>query len=382
MINSTLKLHLVSFDVPYPPNYGGIVVVFYHLKALKELGVSITLHCFKYDNNPESKTLLNYCDEIFYYERKKSFWKQLSKTPFIVNTRMPQELLENLNKDRHPIFFEGIHTTGFAGHPLLANRTKVIRMHNIEWAYYKSLKEIDVNNWKRIFFHQESKKLKKFEQKIIESAQLVLCLSSTDTTYYKELNINTHYIPAFHPNQKVNSLEGVGEYAFFHGKLSVPDNEKAVLFLLEEIFSKTKFPFKIAGLNASDALKGKISEMEFVELIENPSGVEMLKLIQNAQINLLWSFQSNGLKLKLLHSLFNGRHCLVNDHMVSEDANLIQLCTIANSKEDMLKRLNQLKNLPFTSNLIEKRSKVLSECFNNEENAKKTVDLIKKSAFN
>lgn len=377
-----LKLHLVAFDVPYPPNYGGIVVVFYHLKSLKELGISITLHCFKYDNNPESDKLKEFCDEIHYYERKKSFWKQFSRTPFIVNTRMPQRLFENLSKDQHPIFFEGIHTTGFVTHPSLAKRTKIIRMHNIEWAYYRSLKEIDVDNWKRIFFHQESKKLKKYEKRIIKAAQLVLCLSSTDTKYYQEQNENTHYIPAFHPNTKVNSKLGTGDYALFHGKLSVPDNERAVNFLLDEVFSKTKFPFKIAGLNAPEGLKNKIEQLESVTLIENPSSSEMLDLIKNAQINLLWSFQSNGLKLKLLHSLFNGRHCLVNDHMVSEDENLTQLCSIANSKEEMVKRLNQLKNLPFTENLIEKRTKVIEKCFNNEENAKKTVDLIKKSTFN
>ena len=382
MINSDLKIHLISFDVPYPPNYGGIVVVYYHLKSLKELGVSITLHCFKYDNNPEAEMLLQYCDQVHYYNRKKSFWKQFSKTPFIVNTRMPKELLNNLNQDQKPIFFEGIHTTGFATHPTLADRIKIIRMHNIEWQYYKSLKEIDVDNWKRIFFHQESKKLKKFERDIIESAQLVLCLSSTDTSYYKKLNHNTHYIPAFHPNDEVNSLEGTGDYALFHGKLSVPDNEKAVIFLLKQIFSRTKFPFKIAGLDASDSLKKEIASFDNAELIENPSGKEMVSLIQNAQINLLWSFQSNGLKLKLLHSLFNGRHCLVNDHMVSEDTNLSDLCSVANSKEEMVRRLNELKNLPFSDDLIKNRMEVLTKYFNNSENAKKTIELIKKLTFN
>ena len=29
------NINIVSFDIPYPPNYGGIIDVFYKIKALK-----------------------------------------------------------------------------------------------------------------------------------------------------------------------------------------------------------------------------------------------------------------------------------------------------------------------------------------------------------
>ena len=38
---SIKKLHIVSFDVPFPPNYGGVIDVFYKLIELKKLGVEI-----------------------------------------------------------------------------------------------------------------------------------------------------------------------------------------------------------------------------------------------------------------------------------------------------------------------------------------------------
>ena len=28
------EVHIVSFDVPYPPNYGGVIDVFYKIKTL------------------------------------------------------------------------------------------------------------------------------------------------------------------------------------------------------------------------------------------------------------------------------------------------------------------------------------------------------------
>lgn len=36
-----MKLHVVSFQVPFPPDYGGLIDVYYKLKALKEAGCSV-----------------------------------------------------------------------------------------------------------------------------------------------------------------------------------------------------------------------------------------------------------------------------------------------------------------------------------------------------
>ena len=40
-------LHVVSFDRPWPPSYGGIVDVFWKIAALEKRGVQIRLHYLK-----------------------------------------------------------------------------------------------------------------------------------------------------------------------------------------------------------------------------------------------------------------------------------------------------------------------------------------------
>lgn len=372
-----MKMHLVSFDVPYPPNYGGIIVVYYHLKALKELGVQVSLHCFHYDNNPKTDHLNELCEQVYFYKRKKRKNKLLSSKPFIVNTRMPKELLNNLCKDEAPIFFEGIHTTGHIQDPKLAERLKILRMHNIEWKYYESLKELDVDNWHRLFFHWESKKLKKYEKKISAHLDMIQCLSPADTKYYKELHDNVSYIPVFQPYGKISCPLGKGSYALFHGKLSVADNEKAVMFLIQQVFAKHKFPFKVAGLDASKSLKAAIEKHEHIDLIENPNGQEMRKLISEAHINILWSFQNNGLKLKLLHALYKGRHCLVNRDMIADELGLDQLCHVANDATAMIKKIKKLASRPFSKEAGHEREKVLSRSFDNLANAKRSLELIR-----
>ena len=68
---SDKHLHIVSFNVPYPPDYGGIMDVFYKLKALHAEGVKVKLHCFEYGRGPSSE-LNYYAEEVFYYPRKNS----------------------------------------------------------------------------------------------------------------------------------------------------------------------------------------------------------------------------------------------------------------------------------------------------------------------
>ena len=50
------NLHVISFDIPWPVNYGGVIDVFYKITALAGLGVKIHLHCFEYGRK-ESKEL-------------------------------------------------------------------------------------------------------------------------------------------------------------------------------------------------------------------------------------------------------------------------------------------------------------------------------------
>ena len=59
---SEQHLHIVSFDVPWPANYGGVIDVFHRARTLTEMGVKVHLHCFEYGRG-EQETL-NFCHEV------------------------------------------------------------------------------------------------------------------------------------------------------------------------------------------------------------------------------------------------------------------------------------------------------------------------------
>ena len=71
-MKSNKEIHIVSFNIPYPANYGGVIDVFYKLKALRDLEIKIHLHAFKYDRL-ESAELEKICESVSYYKRPKSF---------------------------------------------------------------------------------------------------------------------------------------------------------------------------------------------------------------------------------------------------------------------------------------------------------------------
>ena len=91
---SDIHLHIISFDIPYPANYGGVIDVYYKAKSLAENNVKVHLHCFQYgrDNYPILKDAFH---EVIYYKRDISKKHLFKSIPYIVSTRTSDELKEN-----------------------------------------------------------------------------------------------------------------------------------------------------------------------------------------------------------------------------------------------------------------------------------------------
>lgn len=100
-----MHLHIISFDIPYPPNYGGIIDVYYKLVALKRAGVKIHLHCYEYGRKP-AQELEQWCENVYYYPRSTGIWNSLYKRPYIVQSRRSKELINRLIQDEYPILLK------------------------------------------------------------------------------------------------------------------------------------------------------------------------------------------------------------------------------------------------------------------------------------
>ncbi len=374
MSNITEKhIHLVSFDIPWPANYGGVIDVYYKMKAMAAKGVKIHLHCYEY-GRPPADELTAICHKVHYYKRDISKKHLFKSIPYIVSSRNSETLIDELLKDDHPILLEGLHTCALLEDPRFKGRKITVRTHNIEHEYYRNLAKAETGLFKKYYFLKEAGKLKRFE-KVLDKADQLVAISKKDETYFASHYPKVDFVPAFHPHKDIRIQAGRGDYGLYHGNLSVAENINAVRYLISHVFSKLKHRFIIAGLNPPGHLAKLITALPNVELIANPTDEELFTLINNAQLNISITFQATGLKLKLLNTLYNGRFCLVNDKMLSGSA-LDDLCIIANDARSMRKQINSLFKQDFDEAQIDQRRLKLGTLYNNGNNVRKLIELI------
>ena len=310
---------------------------------------------------------------MLYYKRNSFVASLLSHDPFIVKSRSNDDLITNLNKDNYPVLFEGLHTTYPLTSHLLENKKVYVRTHNIEHDFYKGLGKSETNIFKKNFFYQEAKKLKKFE-KILKKVEGVFTISPFEQKYFhKKYGDNCHYIPVFHNHMVETELKSEEKIILFHGNVAVSDNSKAAFFLINT-YKNSDYKLVIASSFTNKSLTQEINKYQnisFVDISDNPS---LNQLFEKTHINVLVSFQKTGIKLKLLNSLYQGKFIIANSEMI-EDTGLEDLCISANTSKEFLKQTKQLLPKKFTEKEREKRMKVL-EGFNPIKSAQKIVDII------
>lgn len=368
-------LHIISFDIPYPATYGGVIDVFYKIRALSSAGVKIHLHCYEYHREP-AEELEKLCYTISYYPRTTGWRAMISFKPYIVAGRRSKELLQNLQKDDYPILFEGLHCCYFLNDKGLKTRYKIYRESNIEHHYYYHLFKAEKNYFRKFFFLLESIRLK-FYQPVLRHASIMLTVSEEDTVYLRHHfpDVSIVYLPSFHRENDINCLSGKGDYILYQGNLSVPENQIAAEFLIREVLEETMPELIIAGMNPTERLLRLARLRKNIRVMANPSDEEMFHLIRNAHVNVMVTFQATGLKLKLLHALYNGRFCLVNPTMLA-GTKLNALCEIAENPIAYRKKIKTLFSMEFTPEMVQKRKEVLAVTYSNEKNCKTLCDLL------
>ncbi|MBK9328694.1 MAG: hypothetical protein IPM95_05100 [Sphingobacteriales bacterium] len=370
-----VSLNIICFDVPLPADYGGAIEEFYKLKSLYRLGVKIHLHCFVYGERKPQPELEKYCEKIFYYERKRRLKDIFTDTPFVVKSRKSEDLLRNLLSNDFPILFDATHTTGFISHPAIRHRKKIVRLHNIEWMYYSVLFHSAITLKERIFYFTEYKKLRRYDKNLV-FADVLSCLSITDTEYYKDKfpNKEVSFENVFHQNETVECLPGKGDYLLYHGNLSILDNYMLVIDLLNHELKDCRYPVVLAGKKPDELLLDFVKDKPNIRIVSDPSDADLKKLIQGAHICLALAANPSGVKLKLINSLYSGRFVFVNDNALH--GNELSGGTVNISENFNSATIGDYMQKTFTEEDIGKRKDRLYGIFDNLKNAEQLLNRI------
>ena len=301
-------IHIVSFDIPYPTDYGGVQDVHSRVKWFSKNGYDVHLHCFEYnrDKAPE----LEKWAKVFYYPRPRGFQFLFSFWPFIVKTRINSKLIEVLSKTPDIVILEGLHCSWYT---TLQLKRFWVRTHNIEHEYYEQLAN-QSRGYKKWYYLLEAKKLKRFE-KVLQQAKGILAITPNDQHHFSQINANCLWLPPIFV--KGSNFTPTEPYILYHGNLSVEENIIGAKWLLEKIVPFVQdIPFIFAGKNPPSEMISLTQKLG-VRLIANPNKSQMEDLIQKAQIHVLYTEQSTGIKLKFLNAVSGSGFVVCNENIVA-----------------------------------------------------------------
>lgn len=365
-------LHIVSFDNPFSPAYGGTIEVYSKLRPLHDLGIEIHLHCFVKHSPPQIENP-EYCKAVYFYPESGCWKSVLSRLPFSVASRSDKMLKTNIDALPGPILFEGLKTTYGVYKGWFAGQRKILRLHNVEHLYFFGVAASENRLLYKLSYYLEGLKYKRYEA-IIDKFDQILTLSRYEQEFVKTHYRPAYYVPVFHSNKRVVPLSGIGHYALYHGDLRMSDNRRVAENLIDVFGKIPDVQLVIAGSAASRAY--------FIKRIGSRSNVRyetltdfthLKQLLADAHINLVFSYQRSGTKLKLMNALFFSRFCIVNAN-VMDDEMIQPLCVHAQTNIEIISQINRLKEVPFSG--YAQRREVLENHMSDDKNARQLVNLI------
>lgn len=347
------KLHIVSFDIPFPADYGGVQDIHARLKWFSQAGWDVHLHCFEYHRSRAKE--LESLAKVSYYPRPRGVLYLLSSWPFIVKTRIHNRLIEELKKTNEPVILEGLHCAWYCN---LQPHQFWVRTHNIEHEYYQQL-ALQASGRKLRYYLWEARKLKKFER-ILEKAKGIMAITPTDQVHFSQLNKNTYWIPPLYDIER--KYTKTLPYILYHGNLSVDENVTAANWIIKKIAPMIPdMKIILAGKKPSMELCAAAKE-KGIEVIADPNTEQMDQLIREAAIHLLYTQQSTGIKIKLLHALSGSGHVICNSKMIA-GTGLDEFVHVADQTVLVEASLRTLFEMPLSESAWNKRQEKIKKTY-------------------
>jgi len=363
-----IDLHIVTFAVPYPPNYGGAIEVWNRLRALSNAGVRIGLHCFVYGQYLAQDILKDTAKEVHYYPR--SVWPVFfdKGQPFVISSRKNNLLLRRLQEDNIPVLFEGLQTTGWIED--LTNRKKFLRAHNVEHRYYHQLAQ-NSGGFRSLIFNRESQCLKEYEANHAKDFDVVFTISTNDQQWFSAKGANSELLPPFHGFTQVDIVSGKGNYILYQGDLSIEINQRALLEVIRMIPEGFSLPLVVAGRSGDQAFESKIESFANIRREANVSQDKMTELIRHAQIILVHSLHAEGMKMKLFPALFQGRFIAAN--RLSASNSVLDDAIHFYEASTFVSILQQLSAASFDEKELNTRKTILAQMPDDATNARQII---------
>lgn len=383
-------LHLVCFDLPLPPLYGGTEEVDTKIRALLDLGVALHVHSFVWPRVMRSGKLPDWHQRVASLRLYPRSWllSPWDSRPWSLLSRSSEQLNLHLLSNPGPVLLEGWQCSDLLRLPALENRIVWVRSHNIESNYYR-MQADSASGWiRRMRYAMESRRWRRYEDSFPvlfgdEQKRGILSICPSETMEWKRKNLPAYNVPAF--VDLSDGFDGSGEgvvipkadapYALYHGRLDIDENMRAVRFLVSQLDLPDKVKLVIAGSRISPSLRKNVASAERVLLVDSPQRNRMKALVHHAAAHCIPCYGMAGLRLKIIHAMLGKGHVLVSREGVN-GMPWAEWVTVVESPADWSKHLHKALHAPLSPEQVSARHAWVRQYFDHRKNALQMLDLM------
>lgn len=329
-----MKILWLSHNVPYPPKTGVLQRNYNLLKEAANVGEIYLIAFFQkdilpiqYDMQEVRRELGKFCQFIEIVQipseslRIRKYGLVLmsifTSDPYSVNWMESSEMHVKIRQFAKETEFDMVHfdTIGLAEYwGDVGNVPKVLNHHNIESNLMERRSIIEGNKLKKMYFHMEAGKLKKYEKDHCKKFDINTTVSSLDKERLREMlpdgrievipnGVDTDYF--FPDNEEIKK----GNIIFVGGMNWYP-NRDAIMFLCNEIWPLLKEEIPEISLT----VVGAQPPTELLDLSKTDNNIEvtgfvddMRPYMRKAEIYMCPMRDGGGTRLKILDALAMGK---------------------------------------------------------------------------
>lgn len=344
------RVLILSYRAPLPIISGDKIRIFQDLKILSDY-FTVDL-AYVDDIGKEFEELNEYCSQVLKF--------QMSKAERIANTiigyfflSMPLQCGYFYNRNFQKWIDKNINNYDFVFCIHIRTAFYVMKYKNVvrildgvdavSLNYYSKL--ILANNYKRLFYFLEYKRLCKFEFKVFEEFDKLILISEYDKKFILNMKVknNIKVIPNYVRDIGFNPLINIRDNSIvFMGLMRYEPNINAVLYFTNEIYPRLVkvFPeikFKIIGGEPVKEIQNlnKLDGIEVLGFVENPAII-----LQESILVVAPMISGSGLQNKIIESMYLGKAVITTQQGAHGLSNLSgDEIIIAESTEDFVEKL-------------------------------------------
>jgi hypothetical protein len=308
-----MKILVVSPDLPYPPNHGGRVDIWNRIRLLSELNHEVDLVVTTNEstlNIEDESEFRRHVKNVFFFPRKIKPLHFFRGTPYQVSSRLQLKNFQTTNEYDY-VILESEANSPILDSPSIKKAKILLRIHNNESQYYKSLFKSTKNILKKTYYLYESLAYYNHSKKIKSRADAILHISSDELSAEpKENKVKSFFLPPYinlSTLKKINNSDQ--EKVLFIGNLFTENNISGLQWYIDSVHPKLartneKYELVIAGNTRGKKFPVKNTNQDNIKIIDSPKTLD--ELYENASIFIIPLLEGAGVKLRAVNAISEG----------------------------------------------------------------------------